>query len=294
MIYILENNQLKVKVSSMGAELQSIRRKEPDTEYLWQGDPAFWSRRATNQFPICGRLVDGKYLCDGTVYRMDCHGFAQDREWTVVHQKATVLTLHLQWNEDTLAMYPFRFAMEITYTLNEAALSVTTIVRNLDDKTLPFAIGGHPGFQVPLGGEGTFEDYYVEFDAPCHPRLLGLDDAVLATGEWIPYPLEEDVRLWLQHSLFDRDALFFADAAPGLTLRSREGTRWVHVSYPDMKYVGLWHTTGSRQAPFLCVEPITGSPSRAEAGIVPLEEKPDIILLTPENVYRNTYTMTFG
>ena len=42
MIYILENDNLRVKVSSLGAEMQSIRRVEDGTEYLWQGDPAFW------------------------------------------------------------------------------------------------------------------------------------------------------------------------------------------------------------------------------------------------------------
>jgi len=35
MIYILENDKLKVKISSMGAELQSICRVEDNTEYLW-------------------------------------------------------------------------------------------------------------------------------------------------------------------------------------------------------------------------------------------------------------------
>ena len=45
MIYILENSHLKVKISSVGAEMQSIRRLDDGTEYLWQGDPTFWRNR---------------------------------------------------------------------------------------------------------------------------------------------------------------------------------------------------------------------------------------------------------
>ena len=38
MIYTIENEKLLVSVSSLGAELMSIKYKETDTEHLWQGD----------------------------------------------------------------------------------------------------------------------------------------------------------------------------------------------------------------------------------------------------------------
>lgn len=46
---ILENNLLKVEVSSFGAELQSITSKASGYEYLWQGDPAFWKLWGTER-----------------------------------------------------------------------------------------------------------------------------------------------------------------------------------------------------------------------------------------------------
>ena len=87
MIYILENEVLKVKISSMGAELQSIRRLEDDTEYLWQGDARYWPGRATNLFPMCGRMVEGKYTFEGKTYEIPIHGFAKLQEWTVLRQR---------------------------------------------------------------------------------------------------------------------------------------------------------------------------------------------------------------
>ena len=101
MIYILENDQLRVKVSSLGAELQSIRRVEDGTEYLWQGDSQFWARRASNLFPVCGRLWENQYIYRGKTYELGSHGFARGMEWEVIHQKSNALTLQLLPDENT-------------------------------------------------------------------------------------------------------------------------------------------------------------------------------------------------
>ena len=41
MVYFIENDYLFVKVSSLGAELTSIKNKDNGVEYLWQGDEEF-------------------------------------------------------------------------------------------------------------------------------------------------------------------------------------------------------------------------------------------------------------
>lgn len=61
MNYTIFNDFLEVTVSDVGAELMSVKSKKDGTEYLWQGDPAFWAGRAYNLFPICGRLTEGRY-----------------------------------------------------------------------------------------------------------------------------------------------------------------------------------------------------------------------------------------
>ena len=292
MIYILENDLMKVKVSSMGAELQSIRRKDTDTEYLWQGDPDFWNGRAPILFPICGRLIDGKYSYAGETYEMAIHGFARRSEWEVIHQKSNVLTLQLQATADTLACYPWKFSLEMVYTLEEDTLSVAAILHNLDEKTMLFAMGGHPGFNVPLSQGETFGEYFIEFDEPCTPNLLVLSDTCFYTGELSPVPLDENNRLWLNHAMFDKDAWFFRDTAKGLTLRSENGQRSVHMSFPDMKFIGLWHKPFS-EAPFVCIEPWTGVPGWDRPGVAAFEDKPEMTALEPQGTYRNTYTMTF-
>ena len=292
MIYIIENDKLKVKISSMGAELQSIRRVEDNTEYLWQGDPTYWAGRAANLFPICGRLFEGKYTYQGKTYEMQLHGFARHQEWEVVRQDTAAITLRLVENEETLGVYPFRFALDIAYTLSGEELSIAIIVHNMDDKTMRFAIGGHPGFNLPLEADKTFEDYYVEFDEPCEAKRITFSDTCFYTEGADPFELEDGKILHMSHDLFDRDAIFLCDTARGITLKCIDGKRSVHMAFPDLPYIGLWHKPHS-DAPYVCIEPWNGLPS-VDGKIDDLETKSPMQELEPQGVYRNVYSITFG
>ena len=43
MIYSIENETYRVSVKSEGAELCSFYDKTAEHEYIWEGDPAFWT-----------------------------------------------------------------------------------------------------------------------------------------------------------------------------------------------------------------------------------------------------------
>ena len=70
MEYFLENDTLKLKIASHGAEMKSLIKKSTSIEYLWKADPAYWGRTAPVLFPIVGRVVDDNYTVDGKKY---CH-----------------------------------------------------------------------------------------------------------------------------------------------------------------------------------------------------------------------------
>lgn len=40
----------------------------------------------------------------------------------------------------------------------------------------------------------------------------------------------------------------------GLKLTSDKGKKSIHVNYPDMPYLGLWHWPKT-DAPYICIEP---------------------------------------
>ena len=67
MVIALKNDDLEVQCKTFGGELSSIRSKE-GIEYLWQGDPEYWSGQAPVLFPICGSVRNGQvqyHLKDG-------------------------------------------------------------------------------------------------------------------------------------------------------------------------------------------------------------------------------------
>jgi hypothetical protein len=61
-IHRLENEVLSIGVKSSGSELCSIKNILTGTEYIWQGDPTFWTSHAPNLFPIIGALKNDKYV----------------------------------------------------------------------------------------------------------------------------------------------------------------------------------------------------------------------------------------
>ena len=293
MLYTIENDTLRVQVNDLGAELWSVQTKTDNCEYLWQGDATYWSGRAINLFPICGRLFEGKYTYNGETYEMRLHGFLRNSTTRVSAQTATAVSFELTENAETLAQYPFRFRITVTYSLEGNTVHHTFRVENTDsENTLIFAVGGHPGFNVPLTEGESFEDYYVEFDSDKQPQLVEMSDTCFDTGHRRPFPMEEGNRLSLRHDLFNIDAIFLTYMSDGITLRSKKSDKFVHLYYPDMNALGLWHKPRT-DAPYICIEPWYSVPSY-DGEVDDLEQKQLMVHLAPDCVYENTYNITVG
>lgn len=289
MTHTITNPFLTVSVSEHGAELQSITDAD-GTEYLWQGDTAYWSDRAPNLFPYVARLTDESYYLDGELHHMKIHGFAPYQDFSVTEKAVDRLKLELTANDETLVAYPRRFALRVIYELRGNSLSVTYEVENRDERTMYFGLGGHPGFRVPLRDGKRFEDYCLRFNAPCHPRRIGFTDDCFLDGTDRAFPLEGDQILALSHSLFDNDAIVLKGAGHRVTLESAGEAQSVCVEFPGMDYLGLWHMPGTN-APYVCIEPWCSLPSE-QGKIAVFEKQADLIALQSGKVYRNTWNIT--
>ena len=87
----LQNGILEVTISSMGAELQSIRDAN-GVERLWQGDPAYWANRAPILFPVAGGFREDAYELNGKRYPMGKHGYVRKLDWAVESADPTTAT----------------------------------------------------------------------------------------------------------------------------------------------------------------------------------------------------------
>lgn len=287
MDYQINNKHIQAVLSDTGAELQSV--KKDGGEYLWNGDSAYWPERSPILFPYVGRFTDGKYLLNGRELEMGIHGFARKLPFAAVYQEEDSITFELRDNEETFRMYPYHFILQISYELQENEIIITYRVSNGSRETMYFGIGGHPGFRVPLDKGLTFSDYYLEFGGASRPDRVGHTPACFLSGENTEFPLEEGKKIRLTHTMFDDDAIVLQNMADEVTLKSDKGSRRVRVSYPDMRYLGLWHAPGT-EAPYICIEPWTSLPSRQDI-VEEFRYKNDLIRLTPGEQYVNVWSI---
>ena len=290
MLFTLKSKELTVTLNDLGAEIVSAKCAE-DCEYMWQGDPEYWAGRAPILFPICGRLFGGHYTYEGKEYEMNIHGFARHSTFEAKQTDDCNITFTLYSSEETKKIYPFDFELTVKYALCGNKLSSSITVKNTSDKVLPAAIGLHPGFNVPLDS-GNFEDWYLEFDKTCSPDELVFTDTCFMTGKKKAYPLVDGKILPLRHSLFDIDAIFLSNTDNKVTLRSDKSDRYINFSFPEFRYLGVWHKPRT-QAPYVCIEPWCGLPT-FDGEIDDFSQKCDMFRLIPNDTKTLDYSIIFG
>ncbi len=285
----IKNKNLKVVINPKGAELWSIQ-DENGVEYLWQGDKNIWGSRAPNLFPYIARLTDGKYTLNGQTYNMERHGFIRGSMLVPEQISDDCVTFVLEQNEETKKQYPYDFKYKVVYQLEGNSLNITNVVENNSNETMYFAVGGHPGFNLPFESNLKFEDYYLEFDKDCNPKLVGFTDDCFVNGETQDYALVDNKKINLEHSLFDIDAIIFENTSKSVTIKSDNSKKSITVDFPNFDYIGFWHMAKT-EAPYVCVEPWTSLPSRR--GIVEDFAKQENLIQLPQNqIYENKWSIT--
>ncbi len=263
MIATLKNKAAIAEIDTMGAQLVSFQ-DILGIEYLWQGDPAYWSGQAPILFPIVGALRGGKTCIGGKEYEMKRHGFARGREFRLVAHNDAMAVLSLSADDETRARYPFDFQLLVTYRLDDGALSCSFTVINQGTEEMPFAVGGHPAFNCPLLAREVFTDYVLAFeqnetaDCPQIDLATGLIDPAVRTRV-----LENERILPLEHGLFARDALVFdALRSKKVQYYSKLSGVGLEMDFSGFPYLGVWSAAGD--APFVALEPWTGMATCAD------------------------------
>jgi galactose mutarotase-like enzyme len=254
----LKNDVLTVQVAEHGAELQSI--KKGTTEYLWQGDPAYWGRRSPVLFPIVGSVWEKRYRVDGVEYELGQHGFARDMEFTLVSETETEVRYRLVSTEETLKKYPYQFVLEIAYRLHGNSLDVIWEVTNPDaDKVMYFQIGAHPAFIYPDYSKESRERGFLVFDRTEDLQCIRIKEKGCVDADTL-YPLEvgENGLLELSRETFDEiDTIMLQDSQVSkVTLHRNDGTPWLTLTF-DAPVIGIW-SPPTKNAPFICMEPWYG------------------------------------
>ncbi len=286
---MIENEKLSVGSKTAGAELTSIRLKACSTEYLWQADPKHWNRHAPLLFPIVGSVANNQYSYGGRQYTLKNHGFARDSEFIVAQQSGDAVTYRLGSSPESLAMYPFRFVLEVSYRLEGNAVVVGWLVENTDEKVMCFSIGAHPAFNCPIVTDDSFEDYFLEFEqSETLDRQYVNASNLLIAGKNEPFLRNERIKP-LSSGMF-ADGAFILDGvkSSSVALKSRKTDKSVIVSFPGFPQLGIWAPPG---APFVCIEPWYGIAESTDF-TGDLTQKKAVLSLEPGAAFKSEYRIS--
>ena len=210
MMVTLKNEWLTVEIEDVGAQLASITAKD-GTQYLWQGDPDIWPRRAPLLFPVIGRLKDSQYLLEDETYTIPTHGFCRDALFSVEQHSDTSVSFHLSDSEQTRAVYPFAFVLTVSYTLEENRLVKSHKVENRSQREMYFEVGGHDGFIAPLTAEEKMDDYAIRIPGLESIQFYPMNEDLMIVPKDTVYPLENG-RIPLKPSVYGQDTIILGIA----------------------------------------------------------------------------------
>ena len=217
-------------------------------------------------FPICGNLPDNLYVWEGKTYSLPQHGFGRTLPWNVIstsqpHQRdGASLTLTLTHSRETLAVYPFEFAVEFTYRWANLTLSVDQKFKNYSDRIMPFSVGFHPYFSV-------MNKELLKFNLPAqnyYDRANDISSQFL--GKW-------DTRL-------DEIDAAFEPIENGTSLEAvaSDGDYQVTISAsPTFRYLVYWSL---KEKPFYCLEPWSAPRNSMNTGTDLIRLEPGVRLQT--------------
>lgn len=277
----IASDRLTVVISTMGAEIQSIR-DEKGTEYLWQGDPAFWANRAPILFPVAGGLRDDCYLWQGKKYPMNKHGIVRGVEWELEEAAKEKAVFRISRKTEG---FPFEYDLRAIFTVRENSLQVEYAVTNRDQGPFCFGIGAHEAYLTP----GGIEDYEIVFDEE-EDLLHSPLDGNLNTHELQPIATHTRV-LPLKYEYFKVDALVFRSVkSRGVTLRGKTNGRRLRVDFPEHPILMFWDKPG---AEYICIEPWCNGPDFVDAPYE-IDRKFGFLRIQPGETITRSHTITVG
>ena len=282
---------LRIQSKKSGAELTSIQYN--GKEMLFQGAKVldsngniYWKRQAPILFPIVGQLKNSTTQIEGNSYQMSQHGFARDMDFEEISKTETKHHYMLKNNEETLKKYPYKFELHVIYKIVEDTLIVTYQVKNMDNKTIYFGLGGHPAFNCDYSN-GEYEIEFSENEDKI--VFLKLKNGLIDTEK--AQNILQDNKIWLKEDTFDNDAVIMKNIKSNkVVLQNHETNQKIlEFDFTGFPYLALWSKKG---APFVCIEPWQNTADRIDS-IQIYKNKENIIKLKKDKEFECKYSIKF-
>ena len=281
----------EIQSKKSGAELTSIQYN--GKEMLFQGAQVldnngniYWKRQAPILFPIVGQLKNSQIQIEDKTYEMSQHGFARDMDFEEISKTETKHHYMLKYNEETLKKYPYKFELHVIYEIIEDTLTVTYKVKNIDDKTIYFGLGGHPAFNCDYSN-GEYEIVFPEQEDEI--EFLKLKDGLIDTEN--AENILQDNKIYLKEDTFDNDAVIMKNLKSNkVSLQNhRTNQKILEFDFTGFTFLALWSKKG---APFVCIEPWQNTADRIDSTQI-YKDKENIIELSKDKEFECKYSIKF-
>jgi len=258
MLCRLQNKHFICKISSEGAELQSLISKSTGKEYIWQINDSVWRSSSPVLFPAIGKIKSDFITYHGEKYKMPKHGIIRHNQDLVVdYHSENHGVFTLDSSGKTMKQYPFQFVFKVDYQLVDKRLLMTYHIKNVDNVDMYFTCGGHTAYACPLDSQTSLTDYVIEFPHPVDLKAMTLGESGLLSDRIRGIDTSDNF-LQLSEGLFDEDALIFADIDyDWVRLRRKNEKKGVVVKFEGYPNLALWAKPG---ADYVCIEPWLGLP----------------------------------
>ena len=283
-IISISSNSLTASIDTMGAQLMSLRKGE--SEYLWQGDSNWWPRRAPILFPIVGVLKDSKAESTEGTISLARHGLARLNQFEVVEQSASSVTLQLKSTEETRKAYPYDFELRLIFSVAGDTLTQTYEVTNPANVVLPFTLGAHPAFNIPIPGveAASLDQYHLLFTRSWTSYGPSITDEGLCDYTTPQRLIVDSDTLPLSWELIDREKTITLEDVPdrritlAANVEASSEAHGIQMDFEGFDYLGIW--SAAPGCPFVALEPWCGIADTVDCDGI-FEHKPGIISLEP-------------
>lgn len=285
----IENEFIKLNVTTCGGSMTSIFDKRRNEELLYQKNQDSWQGQDVVIFPFIARLKDGYYTHNRKRFDFKNHGLIRYMVGEVETEEETKLTITFTSDKETLTRYPFEFELKVIYELIDNKVKISYDVLNKSDEEMPFEMGAHPAFKLP--GKRTKKEFdmtgnYLMFNKETQLHLMELDESASFVEDEIEF-FDTD-RIDLNKKLFnDINTIILKaeDFDRTISLYKKDGSK-LKVTSNDATFFALW--SDKTWGDYVCIEPWTGLPDY-DSPIREINKKPFIKTVKKGEHYVFTY-----
>lgn len=224
-------------------------------------------------FPFAGRIRGTRFEFEGREYTLTAgdamgnaiHGFVMNRPWKVTEQTANRAVGQFQASvvePALLERWPSDFRLTVSYELAGNSLKSELLIENPGQGPLPFGLGTHPYFRVPLGSKGDRDASRVQVPVSKVWELVNL----LPTGKQFDAVGKHALKSGMNFADTQFDDVFtrlkFDNHIATASISDPGSGRRLVMTFDDTFRECVVYNPPHRQA--ICIEPYTGLPNAFE------------------------------